>query len=63
MEKEKVAKDFQFLQHYAKRKDFVGMYHASLSEQTKNEKNKIYSQFEEWNLQPVLYYTRNYVVL
>ena len=41
-QKEKMAKAFQFLQHYAKSKDFVGMYHASLSEQTKNE---IYSQF------------------
>ena len=36
-QKEMVAKVFQFLQHSAKSKDFVGMYHASLSEQTKNE--------------------------
>ena len=32
-QKEMVAKVFQFLQHSAKSKDFVGMYHANLSEQ------------------------------
>ena len=41
-QKEMVSKVFQFLQHSAKSKDFVGMYHASLSEQTKKE---IYRQF------------------
>ena len=41
-QKETVAKVFQFLQYSAKSKDFVGMYHASLSEQTKNE---IYRRF------------------
>lgn len=35
--KEMVAKLFQFLQHSAKHKESVGMYHASLTEQTKRE--------------------------
>jgi len=37
-----VAKLFQFLQHSAKHKELVGMYHASLTEQTKRE---IYRRF------------------